>query len=480
MRKNYIVIIFTFLLALTVFIPNSINAEGDNAVKINQIEYETLALGVESAKEGETITLLKDIEVTSADGFIANLPTNSTLDLNGHTITIDFMALIFTGNNITIKNGNFNTVEAYSLWIGDEAETKGAIIDNVKTNGGINIYNATDVVIRNTTAIGHTYYSVWVDNGANATVESGNYSTQGSNGLVGVSKDNDFEHALSIVGGTFIANNNIFAVGSPCIPPEVSGGKFNMDVSKYLIEGYKCELSNEYYIVGKIKCEQEVELMPTDIGKDENKITIEVPNNAEAKNTLLESLNTSDNINVSNKDVKVVIDINHINVDKSVEQSITQKLTNICGDINIAEYLDISLNVIDTDTNLLIGNLSNLNKKIKLNVVLSKELKNIKDGYKRAYYIARKHGNDIEILDAVLSEDGNYISFETDKFSTYALVYVDEVIETNNVNNISNNNENTNDIENPETGDENINIYIILGFLSLICILYISKRKIFN
>ena len=69
-------------------------------------------------------------------------------------------------------------------------------------------------------------------------------------------------------------------------------------------------------------------------------------------------------------------------------------------------------------------------------------------------------------MNTTLSKDGKSVSFETDKFSTYAIVYEDEV-----------------SVNNPKTGDE-ITTYITLGCLSLIAIagvgIYLSKKKLFN
>ena len=48
------------------------------------------------------------------------------------------------------------------------------------------------------------------------------------------------------------------------------------------------------------------------------------------------------------------------------------------------------------------------------------------DGYIRKYYMIRVHDNKTDILDVVVG-DNNTFSFETDKFSTYALAYKDVV-----------------------------------------------------
>ena len=47
----------------------------------------------------------------------------------------------------------------------------------------------------------------------------------------------------------------------------------------------------------------------------------------------------------------------------------------------------------------------------------------------RKYQIVRVHEGEVSILDAVFDEATGEISFETDKFSTYALIYEDVEID---------------------------------------------------
>jgi hypothetical protein len=46
----------------------------------------------------------------------------------------------------------------------------------------------------------------------------------------------------------------------------------------------------------------------------------------------------------------------------------------------------------------------------------------------RKYQIVRVHEGEVSIIDAVFNEDTGEISFETDKFSTYALIYTDAAV----------------------------------------------------
>ena len=70
----------------------------------------------------------------------------------------------------------------------------------------------------------------------------------------------------------------------------------------------------------------------------------------------------------------------------------------------------------------------------------------------RTYYILRLHDGVVDKLETELN--GDTLTFETNKFSTYALVYED--------------------INNPQTGD-NIIVFVV-GFLLSITIVYINMN----
>lgn len=86
----------------------------------------------------------------------------------------------------------------------------------------------------------------------------------------------------------------------------------------------------------------------------------------------------------------------------------------------------------------------------------------VAEGYTRTYYIVRNHNGVLEVLDTVLSEDNKSLTFSSDKFSTYAIAYVDTL-----------------SLDSPQTGD-NIIIYVALGLLSVCGIGYLIKTKKFD
>lgn len=107
---------------------------------------------------------------------------------------------------------------------------------------------------------------------------------------------------------------------------------------------------------------------------------------------------------------------------------------------------------------------------VTLNIPSS--IKAVEKGYKRTYKVIRIHYKDndrvVDILDATLSEDGKTVSFKSDKFSTYALVYADTKEEAKA------------EVKNPNTAD-NISLFAVIAGASLagalVSLKSLKKRK---
>ena len=217
---------------------------------------EDLLDGISNAEAGSTVKLVHDLDLTyyPGSGYPVNvlmLPDNSTLDLQGNTIKLNKFGLVFEGKNITIKNGNFETGASYGLWIGDEDETDGVILENINVKGGVNIYNSSNVLLRNLNVIGHTYYAVWGDENTSITIESGNYSTDGIYGLLGMDNSNPAGN-LHITGGNYTISNKLMLSSS--IAPVITGGTYNKSIdSSYIASGYHLVEENGNYVVRAVE-----------------------------------------------------------------------------------------------------------------------------------------------------------------------------------------------------------------------------------
>jgi predicted ribosome-associated RNA-binding protein Tma20 len=213
-----------------------IGAESANAnVQVGSNYYKTLADAVAAATSGQTVKLLKnlDLDSTHTDYDLSGL----TLDLNGKTVTAPNFTHIFVGSNAEIKNGTMFCAngDSYALWLGDaEYTTSGITVSDVTTTGGVNIFNASGITLKNMNVTGTNYYAVWLDEGAFATIESGTYfstSTEASAllGATATTGSSPVQSVLTVTGGTFNATDTYLSTGNGKI--NISGGNFTGPVS---------------------------------------------------------------------------------------------------------------------------------------------------------------------------------------------------------------------------------------------------------
>lgn len=146
-----------------------------------------------------------------------------------------------------------------------------------------------------------------------------------------------------------------------------------------------------------------------------------------------------------------------INLSDNYEKYDLELVNSNLGNYKLGKIIDIDLlKKIGTEgRNRLIPNLTD---KIKLSYKLDESL--IEN---RTYKVLRVHNGKVDILDALFNSETKELSFETDRFSTYAILYKDIVIE-----------------ENPNTGD-NIISSILIGGISLVCLIscgLYAKRKL--
>lgn len=217
------------------------NAQGTYSVKegeyffaIGEDKFGSVEDASAVAKSGETIKLLKDYTSDKAANAATVIDlTGITFDLNGCTFTANNFAYVFEGTGGVIRNGKMATSGSYALFIGDNGETTSFTVTDVELTGGINVYNATGVILENLTVNGTDYYAVWLDSGAEATVKSGNY-TAGAVAAVGVTVFEGKQSVLTIEGGKIDANGKplMLANGGKLL---VKGGEFT-NIGKVLNE----------------------------------------------------------------------------------------------------------------------------------------------------------------------------------------------------------------------------------------------------
>jgi DNA-binding protein H-NS len=131
---------------------------------------------------------------------------------------------------------------------------------------------------------------------------------------------------------------------------------------------------------------------------------------------------TSQNIN-SNDDLVVKLVIKEKEINNEDKAKILSKMSE---DTTIVQLYDIYIVVEDTDGNE-ISRIHEIPDEISFEVNIPEELAKVENGTTRTYSVLREHP-EFEVIDNELSNDGKTISFKSNKFSTFALVY-DEVEE---------------------------------------------------
>ena len=108
---------------------------------------------------------------------------------------------------------------------------------------------------------------------------------------------------------------------------------------------------------------------------------------------------------------------------------------------------------------------------MKVTIKVPEELINKDSQTKREYFIARSHNGKVDILATKYDEKTNSLTFETDKFSDYAILYKDmkekETVKA----------ENKKEVKKVKTGDEAFIVgFVYLLVMSLIGLIYLRKR----
>ena len=175
------------------------------------------------------------------------------------------------------------------------------------------------------------------------------------------------------------------------------------------------------------------------------------------------------------KKIEIVLEVKEAQTNELIE-------TNTKG-YKVGKYLNITLNKIVNGTSESIHELS---KVMKVTIKVPEELINKDSKTKREYYIARSHNGKVDILETIYNEKTNSLTFETDKFSDYAILYKDTKekeavtptvkVETTNKETVKA--ENKKEVKKVKTGDEAFIVgFVYLLVMSLIGLIYLRKRE---
>lgn len=216
-------------------------------------------------------------------------------------------------------------------------------------------------------------------------------------------------------------------------------------------------------------------ILPKDSDKiGEGTLTVKTTGNIEVnKNDLIDILVENKEITANElseiangKELEFVLDVKESSSNKFIESSTKEYI--------VGKYLDITLYKNIDGTN---KSIHELTKKLKISIELPTELINKDKTITRTYFIARSHNGKVDILETIYNEKTNSLTFETDKFSDYAIIYKDKK-ELKTTVTASINKSNTKQTTKAKTGD-NANIIGLMMLLvsSMFVMVFVRKKE---
>ena len=158
---------------------------------------------------------------------------------------------------------------------------------------------------------------------------------------------------------------------------------------------------------------------------------------------------------IAGQDLEIILKLEDINVD--VDTTEKEEILEELEGKKLGTFLDINLikKIGNTETKV-----TNTEGKIKLTFEVPENLRNTDAKVNRTYTIVRNHEGKVEFLKAEFDKTTNQLTFETDKFSTYAVIYEDTAVTP----------------EAPKTGDT-ANVVPFILLLSVGCAMVVVSNK---
>ena len=255
------------------------NEAGNNEATVNGVPYNTLANAINAAKDGNTVTLLKDVNVDKGSvqntSGILKITKDITLDGNSKKITVTgdgantpSVINIEENANVTIKNLTIDSDKkakhGLNLYNAGKVTVENVTIQN-GTGYGI-VCNSSDLTVNGLTTRGNDWGGINIDtsagNDSNFTMTSGNIQEGNSVCIENGQEENitaqisggsfkdvmlqnvDSNVDLDITGGSFNDVKEVTKTGdtttenpTPSDMITISGGRFANDVTNYLADG---------------------------------------------------------------------------------------------------------------------------------------------------------------------------------------------------------------------------------------------------
>lgn len=417
--------------------------DGGTFESVNRRTYAIISSG--------NITLNNNPIVTGAHGGLTI--DSGTAVVNGGKYTSTEYYGLYVSNDargvdpekaaVTVNGGTF-TGKSYSVWIGSDVNNP---VDSViEINDGIfnndlmvqkNVEDDAGIFVKgglypskNVASYKANGYSVYKENDKFRVAKTGTLSVKDNTIFikVGETYSKAFEAPSNDYVTTSFSTSGIASINGSSIKGLKAG---NTKLTITLNRDDDVITKDINISVYEVK---DVEVVSEDIDEDINK---------ETKKTITEEVSKIINDVLDDKEVKGISDELKENLKGAVvagkeintkvvisEQKTTDDNKDEIESINkkiakggnVIGYYDISI-VLEADGDIL-GNIMELSDKAKITLDIPENLPSVKKGYKRVYKVIRMHDGVVTILDTKDNGNGT-ISFESNKYSTFALVYED-------------------------------------------------------
>ena len=378
-----------------------LNVEKDATIDVASNGTSSFDIGFWTDCDGASLTVKGTLKGENGVTVNGSILTNNTVNIDGATIDVTGHGLYLAGTATTnISNAKINAgstaieICAGELNIKDGTYTSAGEFKTSPNGNGTTVDGAALAVSQHTTKLP---IDVTIDGGS----FKGEYSlyeanVQENNGE-SLAKINIEINDGNFDGKFFIENN---------AEKSIKGGKYSVDVSKYLISGYNVAKINETYSVVK----------------DGEKISVTSPTPTVDETTYDEVKKVQSDSN------GILLETDLVNALQSDEKDMLNMQTPSNSKLDTIVPLDI--NLYSVDENGTPTKITSLNSSITISMYLPDDIVNsIKNA--KTIKVARFHGGVLTMLDATLN--GNILTFKTDKFSTYAIVAYGTVTLTSSV-----------------------------------------------
>lgn len=449
-----------------------------------------LTLGVGHAKAYVMVTEDKTLEEDINELVYVN-GKNVTIDLNGHNIIGDNGAIYaYNGSNLTIKgegiiqstesnaiystggstvtleSGTVKAQEFGVLVMGDSTFTMngGTIetVDNCGVGGNgsdkdeyknytININGGT--ITSNIKSNGYVSCGIYHPNKGTVNFNGGTINSTNGAGIV------QRAGVLNIKGGTINAKGNMTGkVGDSRVVVSASAVVVDREANYPEVATLETNISGAT-LNGDAEA---VEVLGSD---DKIELTGGTYSSMPEEEQIPEGYNAYEVLNSEEEQYVVVKDedLEYFSfsalVDKEeFDEEEVALIEKELSKYTLAGYYGVAVLASTPDEDVVDPRITETLEPIEVKLELPKDLPAVKEGFTRKYVVIRVHNGEATVIKDVKDNGDGTVTFKSDKFSTYALAYVDE----------ENKKEETKEEVSPKTFDAGTMSYILLTLVSIV------------